>query len=73
MKRNRLIEVPTTYEAVPISVIRRKTEIKPSVKKQITRYQQMEIRNIQSPQLRKQTTIQVSPLSRFDSDCSSDK
>ena len=38
MKRNRLIDVPTTYEAVPISVIRRKTEIKPSVSKQITRY-----------------------------------
>ena len=38
MKRNRLIEVPTTYQAVPISVIRRKTEIKPSVSKQVTRY-----------------------------------
>ena len=29
MKRNKLINVPTTYEAIPISVIRRQTDVRP--------------------------------------------
>ena len=29
MKRNKLIHVPTTYEAIPISVIRRQTDVRP--------------------------------------------